>query len=480
MQDITRKVSQGMIWSFLGQGINKGLTLVTLMILARLLTKADFGLVAAASILISYLFVYKDMGLGNALIQFRGDVQRAADSVFWLNLLLGVTLTVTVFFAAPFVSRYFESTEITPILRCLGLSFTLSSLGAVHIVLLRKELSYKKKAIADIGGALVKGIVSVVLALLGFGVWSIVFGQLAGATSTSILAWIIVPWRPRLFISREISSGLLKFGGSIMGIDTIGAITENLSYIIVGKVCGIAVLGIFTLSYRLPEVFLIGNLWVLSGVFFPMFSLIQHDTKELRSGFLVSVRLVSIFATLMSLWLFILAEPLINVMYGAQWIDAIPILKILACYAWIHSFGFHAGDLYKAIGRPNILLALAVGALAVELIALVIGSQYGITGVAIALLSAKVITRSFAIVVASRLIKVSIITILLECKSAVISGFFMTIIAVIVAKMTTSSPYLLQLIAISVTACFTYLGILWVLEKENILFIARKIGFNIR
>ena len=474
--DIVGKTGRGILWSFLGQGVNKCFTLITLMILARLLTKEDFGLVAAATILITFLAVYQDMGLGNALIQYRGDISRAADSVFTMNLMVGIVLTVAVYAVAPLISLYFQNTAMTPLVRCLGLSFIINAIGAVHIVLLKKDLNYKKKILPDIGGATVKGIVSIAMAFMGYGVWSLVVGQLIGATMRVIIVWFVLPWRPKLYVDTTISSRLLKFGGSIMGIDTLSVLTENLSFIITGKVCGLALLGVFTLSFRLPETLLISSLWILSGVFYPMFAMLQNEPEKLRQGFLASIRLVSLFATPISLGLFLSAEPLILVLYGDQWLEAIPILRILAIYALVYSVGFHAGDVYKAIGKPNVLLAISIGGFVIDLVGLLIGAQFGLKGIASGLLVAITITNAVSVIIASRLIRVSFRQIFSGCSSAIIGGLVLVVMVTLAGSLASEYSPSIRLIAMVVPAALAYICLLWILEKENILFVIQKVG----
>lgn len=479
MDDITGKTSRGIVWSFIGQGINKGTTFVALMILARLLTKEDFGLVSAATIIVSFLYVYKDLGLGNALIQYRGDIEKAASSVFWINLILGIILTIVTFLIAPITAQYFGNYQITPVLRCLGLSFVINSFGIVHLILLRKELLYKKRIIAEIVGAFVKGLASIILALTGYGVWAIVIGQLIGASSTVIVAWLVLPWRPRLTISKDISSSLLKFGSSILGVNALSALTYNMVFVVVGKMCGIALLGVFTLSFRLPEILILGNLMVLAGVFFPVFSIIQDSPERLKIGFLASIRLVSLITTPICLGLFFIAEPVIYVFYGSQWSEAVPLLKIISLFAWIQSVGYHAGDVYKAIGRPNILLVLSIADFVVVLLSLLIGAKFGIIGIAFSLLVAGVISSMANIYISSRLVKVSAKEIITEYKSSIIAGILFTIVALVFDKLSSAYPNQVRLLAMAVPACLIYAGTVWISEKENICFVAEKLGFTI-
>ena len=126
---------------------------------------------------------------------------------------------------------------------------------------------------------------------------------------------------------------------------------------IVGRIFGLVLLSIYTLAYRLPEMLLIGNLWVMGGVVFPAFSTIQDQPNGFPRGFLASVGYGELIAVPISLGLLIAADPIVRVVFGDQWLDAIPVLCVLAIYAWVYSLGYHVGGFYKAIGRPDILLA---------------------------------------------------------------------------------------------------------------------------
>jgi PST family polysaccharide transporter len=157
-QQIAQKSVHGIAWNYVSFGLGKILVLVTTAILARLLTPEEFGIVAFATITIEYLSILKDLGLGAALIHRRENVAEAANTVFTLNLLLGIFLTVTAFIIAPFVAVFFREPLITPILRWVGLTFVLNALGSIHIVRLQRELNFQQKLIPDLGRSVFKGV----------------------------------------------------------------------------------------------------------------------------------------------------------------------------------------------------------------------------------------------------------------------------------------------------------------------------------
>ena len=472
---IAQKTAWGFIWNFSAYFLGKIVVLITTSILARLLAKNDFGLIAIAVVAINYLSVLKDLGLGVALIQRKGDVKEAANTVFTINLIIGFVLSAIIIPLAPLIAIYFRDPQVTSVLRWMGVSFIINALGSVHTNWLVRDLDYRRKLIPDLGSPLIKGVISIGMAYLGYGVWSLVFGQIAGAIVSVVLVWMILPWRPRLRLDRKIAGGLMKFGASVTVIDIINEITDNIDYVIVGRIFGLVPLSIYTLAYRLPEMLLIGNLWVMGGVVFPAFSTIQDKPNELRRGFLASVRIVELIAVPICLGLLIAADPIVRVVFGEQWLDAIPVLRVLAIYAWVYSLGYHVGGFYKAIGRPDILLKLSILTLIIIIPALLIGARFGIIGVAIGHLIAILIRRIVSLGLATRFVNVTILNIFGELKSSLIAALVMAPLTLAVSYLTASLNPFLQLIFIVLSGAISYLGVLWWIEKENLMRLLRMV-----
>jgi O-antigen/teichoic acid export membrane protein len=474
-REIARKTAWGVIWNFSAYFLGKLVVLITTSILARLLAKSDFGLVTAALVAINYLSVFKDLGLGVALIQRKGDIKEAANTVFTINLFIGLALSVLIIPLAPFVASFFRDPNVIPVMRWIGVSFVINALGSVHTNWLVRDLDYRRKLVPELGGALIKGVISIGMAYMGYGVWSLVFGQIGGAIASVILVWIILPWRPRLTIDRAVAGSLMKFGASVTVIDIITQITDNFDYVIVGRLFGMVPLSIYTLAYRLPEMLLIGNLWVMGGVVFPAFSSIQDQPDKLRQGFLASVRLVELIAVPICLGLLIAADPIVRVVFGDQWLDAIPVLRVLAIYAWVYSLGYHVGGFYKAIGRPDILLRLSLLTLVIIIPSLLIGAKFGIIGVAVGHLVAVLIRRVISLALATHFVNVSMLDIFGELRSSFLAALVMTPVILAVSYLTAHSSPFLQLALIIASGAVSYLGVLWWIEKENLMRLLRMV-----
>lgn len=475
-ENVVRKAGRGIVWNLLTYGLGKGAVLVTTSILARMLTKDDFGLVSIAVIAINYLSIIKDLGLGVALIQKREDIESAANTVFLINFALGIFLSAVTYPMAPWVATYFNEPMVTPVLRWLGVSFVINAMGSVHIVLLQRDMDYRRKFIPDFGNTVVKAFASIGFAYAGFGVWSLVLGQLLGTAASSILVWIILPWRPVFSFDKEIAKNLMKFGSSIIGGDILSFFIDNIDYILVGKIFGVTELSIYTLAFRLPETILIGNLWVMGGVVFPAFSKLQNKPEEMKRGLLASIRIVQIIAVPISLGLIVAADPIIRVAFGEQWLDSVPLLRVLAIYAWIYSLGYHVGDIYKAIGRPDILLKLSIFTLIVLVPSLLLGSLYGVIGVACGHILAVVIRRVVSLYVATKYVNINIYEVFGELMPAITGGFFMSVIVGVSLLVTKGLNPFIQLPILVIAGTISYIGVLYRIEKDNILRLIRMIG----
>ncbi|HRQ23122.1 MAG TPA: oligosaccharide flippase family protein, partial [Anaerolineales bacterium] len=305
--------------------------------------------------------------------------------------------------------------------------------------------------------------------------WALVFGQIAGSLTSVILVWSISPWRPRLALNRGIAGQLVRFGASITGVDILTVFVDNLSYIVIGRLFGLASLGVFTMSYRLPEMLIIGNLWVMAAVLFPAFSSIQDKPDELRRGFLISIRLVQLIAMPLCVGLFIAADPIVRVVFGDQWLETIPLLRILSMYALITSIGYHVGDIYKAIGRPDILFKLNILSIFLMLPALLIGSLYGLIGVAWGYLIAIALDQMIGIYIATRFVKVTFLDIFKEIIPAAQAALAMVPVALIVLFLTRDAGAFVQLVLVALSGAATYLGIVWWTEGKALLRIAQVV-----
>jgi len=319
-----------------------------------------------------------------------------------------------------------------------------------------------------LGNTLIKGGLSIGLAFMGYGAWSLVYGQLAGMSISAVLLWIVVPWRPRLLIRSPISGQLFRYGFSVMMDRAFTVFADSFDYLLIGRFFNTAALGIYTLAYRLPDLLILNTLSVLAAVFFPAFSSIQNQQDVLRKSFLSTTRYVQLLVTPLCLGIFVAADPIIRLIFGEQWLQSIPIMQVLSLYTLALSVGFHVGDIYKAVGRPDILLKISLPIFFIRLIALWIGSQYSLIGIATGHLVAALIEVVIRAVVTINVIKVSLREILNQL-TAFIGGIMLLIFAVPVLYLTQDLTPWLRLTFVVISGAVGYLGTIWFIDRVAIL-----------
>ena len=463
---LSRRTAHGALWGYGAFASSKALTLVATAILARLLTPAEFGVVGFATVAITYLSIAQDLGLAGALIHRRENADRAAHVVFSWNLVLGVVLFLVGMLTAPLAARFFDEPEAASLMRVLSVTFLIAPLGSVHLVLLQKELDFRRKMFHDVGGALVKGAASVVLAVAGFGVWALVLGHVAGALVTVVLAWVVVKWRPRLAFDRDLTRSLLAYGLPLFVVDLIYVVTGNIDYLIVGRVLGATALGIYTLAYRIPELLVLGVVSVLSRTMFPAFTKARDSMSSLRRGFAASIRYVVIFTTPICVGLFVVAKPLVLVMLGEDWLEVVPVLRVLATFAWVRSMMSNDGDVYKAMGRPGFLARITGLRLAVVVPALLIATPFGLVAVAVALLIATVLDKALRVFLISRQLDMKVTDVVAQFVPAVVAAVPLALVSVATLYVLDGARPLNQLVVTTLTGAVTYLGAIWLLERD--------------
>jgi len=346
-------------WEYLSKYLGKFLSFISFSILAWLLTKDDFGLAGYATIAINFLDVLSDLGIGASLIYYK-EKPKANDTAFWSSLAVGGLLFGLTWLIAPYVGAYFDDPRVIPITRVLAISFPLASIGNVHKSLTIKQIDFRKKFIPDFFQSMAKGLISIVLALLDFGAWSIVLGQVFGELIASIVYWIVVPWRPKFVYSVNLLIKFLRYGLGTIGVNGLGILLLNIDYLIVGKIMGTEALGVYTFAFRVPELLIKQMNGILSKVLFPVFSKIRDDVDSLKSAFFNTLKYISIISVALGVGLAVVAEPMVKVLFSEKWIDAVPVIQLISIYSVILSFIFSIGDFYKARGQLRLLSYLSL------------------------------------------------------------------------------------------------------------------------
>jgi len=370
-------------WSALSNAASRTIGPLVFLVLARLLAPSDFGVVAAATVVISFSQLFSDAGLAKALVQRQERVADSANAMFWLNLGFGTCVAALVFASAPWIATYFHDDRVTAVVRVLCLQLLLAAAGSVHTALLQRDLAFKRLFWVRLLTTALPALASVPLAMAGFGYWALVAGSLVGQVAQCALLWRASDWRPRAGIDRELAGDLLRFGRWAMVSGLLGWFYLWMDAMIVGHYLGAHDMGLYRTGNALV-------MMVFGLVFSPMlpvlYSLLsraQRDVGAVREALLFVAKGITLAAVPIAALLVLFRDPLEQFVFGAQWAGIGNIVGILAVahgMAWLVGAN---GEAYRAIGKPHLeTWAMGISVLA-YLCGYLVSVQYGLIAFAL-------------------------------------------------------------------------------------------------
>jgi lipopolysaccharide exporter len=376
--------TRGFLWTMLSFGGNKFVILALTALLARLLLPEDFGLVTAGLTIITFFDAALDLGVGYALVyeQQRGIDERVR-LASGLNLLLSASICAIGIACSPLIAALFGERGHTLLFATLFLYPLFRGASQVNDAVLKRDMMFRRRTIADLVRAGVRVAVSVPLALVGTGAWSIALGIIASEAACTILMWSLVPIRPDFRLRWSRVKSLVSFGGAVTGVRVLGSFRSSVDYLFVGSVLGASALGYYGMGYRLPELVIANVLWIFTTVAFPVYARAKAGGIErLSAAMLRATRLVALFGLAAGVMLAVLAPLAIPVVFSAEWNVAIVPMALVSLALGCQSIGWASGDVFSALGRPGLLLALDVPATIAVVVAFGVAAPHGIIAVA--------------------------------------------------------------------------------------------------
>lgn len=461
---------QGTLWEYGSQYTGKFLVFISTVILARILLQEDFGLAGYALIVIGFLEILEGLGIGSAIIYHYEDNERL-DTAFWIGLGMGVILfLVTWFLVAPLAGLFFRDPQVVPITRTLGLTFPISAFHLVHRALLTKKLAFGRKFVPEMARSITKGVISIILALLDFGAWSLIIGQLAGTAAETLVYWLIVPWRPQLRFQSKLVSSLLGYGTKVIAIEGLGILMLNADYLLIGRYMTAAALGTYTLAFRVPELLVKQFCNIVGNVTFPIYSQLRDDPQALQRGFLKTMRYMTLLTIPMGLGLALVSRPFVLIFFTEKWTDAIPVMSAISLYTLLRSLVFNAGSVYKATGRPGLLsrLSLIQTVVTIPLLWWAVVTYNTILAVAWAQVALAAVFGAIKLILAGRLVNVPVSDLLKTLYPGLSAGFLMTVAVLLVGFLLPGMPPVVELVVKIVVGVSVYGLSVWFIQRDDL------------
>ena len=378
MQDIKEKAIKGVSWSFIDNIANSGITFLVGIILARILTPAEFGIIGMITIFIAVSNSIVDSGFSSALIRKAKTKDIDYNTVFYFNLCLGVVLYLVLFFSAPAISRFFEEPVLISITRVMGTILIINAFGLVQRTLLVKEVDFKTQTKISLIASILSGFIGIGMALKGFGVWSLVGQQISRQLLNSIFLWVFNRWRPALAFSKESFNELFSFGSKLLISGLIDTIYNNVYYLVIGKFYSAVQLGQYTRAEQFNSIFSTNLTNVVQRVSYPVLCSIQDDDARLKLTYQRVIKTTMLVTFACMLGLAAIAKPLILLLIGAKWLPAVIYLQII-CFAGMLQ-PLHAINLNMLMvkGRSDLFLGLEIIKKSIAVIPICLGIFYGI------------------------------------------------------------------------------------------------------
>jgi len=392
MSSLKHKTVSGVMWTGLSRLIMQIVLLAVTAILARLLTKEDFGIVGMAAIITVAIGMVNDKGLGMAIVQRKEIEPSHLSTMFWGSIAFGLLLYVVSFIGSFPLALFFRNPQVQPVMAVIGIGFIIGAFGIVQKSMLTRDMAFKKLALVEMTAVLISGGVAIVMAIMGFGVWSLVVNVLGRDLIIVSLLWIVCAWRPRFHFALSEFRQFLGFSAQVLANDGAVYLITNADVTIIGRLLGSSALGVYSLALyvvKLPITRLSG---IVAKVVFPAFSSVQDDLSSFKNAYLKAIKYISLLTFPLLVGLALFAHEFIAIFLGDKWSEMTPVLIILTPMAMLKSVGTIKGSVLMAVGRPDIELKWNLIYFAPLVALLYWSARYGLVGVATSFTILYVIT----------------------------------------------------------------------------------------
>lgn len=353
-------VVNGLFWVYLENIAAQVVSFIITVILARLLAPSLFGTIALVAVFINVANVFINTSFSSALIQKKDADELDYNTMFWFNLAISFALYFCLFLAAPSIANYYNNHELVMILRVLALSIPLSAFNSIQVAYVSSHMIFKKTFLSHSGGALLSGVLGVIMAYGGLGVWALVWQRLSNVAFNTIILRFIVPWVPKIQFSFKRLRPMFAFGWRVLVTGLMFTAYNEVRSLIIGKRYSTAELGYYDRGWSFPKLIANNIDATVTRVLFPALALEQDNSVKLREK---TRRAAKTSAYVMTLFLFLLAamaQPLVSVLLGEKWLPCVPYMQIMCFVWWLQPTQTCTVQAIKSIGRSDVYLRLEI------------------------------------------------------------------------------------------------------------------------
>jgi O-antigen/teichoic acid export membrane protein len=357
---LAQRALGGFFWTAIERFGGQGIQFLVLIVLARMLTPEEFGLVAMVMVFFALSQTLISSGFAQALIREKKISEEDKATTFFLNLFLAVVMFIVLWFSAPAIAIFFEQPMLVELVRFMSFTLFFFSVTIVQRAVFTQELRFKNMMYIEIASSVLTGILAVTLAVLGYGVWALAVKFVAISFFNTVFYYISNPWMPQSFIHKASLKKLFSFGSSLMISGILNTAFTNLYKIVIAKFFAAATLGFYVQAMNFRDMFSKHLVNTLQKVTYPILSKTNDDLERLKLGYRKIIQVTSffIFPALMGLGL--VAEPLIQVTVGERWMQTVPMLQLLCISGMLYHLHAINLNILKVVGRTDLFLKLEI------------------------------------------------------------------------------------------------------------------------
>lgn len=359
-KSLKEQAVQGMGWSAADAFLSYGVTFIVGIVLARILTPAEYGLIGIVSIFTTVLMGFVDSGFSNSLIRKTEVTDEDYNTMFLVNMIMSILMFVLLYFCAPAISRFFNIPQLVPVTRVMGLLMIFQALSIVQYTILSRRIDFKTKAKANVLSAICSGIIGIVMAILGYGVWSLVGQILSRQLIYSIFLWILNRWWPSISFSIASFNYMWGFSWKLLLSSLLDRIWSQLYQTVVGRCYSAVTLGQYSRSKDYANLLSVNFTGIVQRVSYPVLSKLQNDNTRLVSGYRRIIKCTMFITAISMIFLGAISEPLLYCLIGPQWQQASTFLPLICISMSLYPLHALNLNMLQVQGRTDIFLYLEI------------------------------------------------------------------------------------------------------------------------
>lgn len=385
-------IISSLFWKLMERCGVQGISFVVSIVLARVLTPEEYGLIALVLIFINLANVFIQSGFNTALIQKKRADNVDFSTIFYFSLVVACLLYIALFFSSPLIAHFYHQPMLVSVIRVLSVTLFLGAVNSIQLAVVSRKMQFKKLFYSSIGAVVASGVMGISMAYAGFGVWALVGQQITSQLFTTLIMWFTVKWRPNFVFSNSRLRSLLSYGWKILVASLIDTLYLDLRSLVIGRIYNPQTVGFYNRGKQFPTI-LVNNIdGSIQSVMLPTYSSHQEDRTRVKSMVKRSISTSSFIVFPLMMGLAIVSEPLVEMLLTEKWLPSVPFIQIYcAVYAFrpILTANIQA---IKALGHSATFLKIEVLNKALGVIILVISVQFGVIAIAWGVLISSIIS----------------------------------------------------------------------------------------